>query len=125
MEWKTDADWKASIDENIRMGFLEIMILHLLSERDMYGYEIKKFITERTMGAFVFGESSLYIPLLRMAKRGLVSSRKELVVGKRFRTYYHLEEMGQRYLKYAREQSDIVFNGIYNLFNWEGNDNEQ
>ena len=125
MEWKTDADWKASIDENIRMGFIEIMILQLLSERDMYGYEIKKFITERTMGAFVFGESSLYVPLLRIAKRGLVSSRKELVVGKRFRTYYHLEEMGQRYLSYAREQCDRVFNGVCSLFNWEDGDNEQ
>lgn len=125
MEWKNDADWMATVDENLRMGFVEILVLHMLTEKDMYGYEIRKALAERTNNAFQFGESSLYIPLLRMASRGLVSSRKEYAVGKRFRTYYHIEDLGKKYLAYGREQCEFLFSGINNLFNWEDVQNEK
>lgn len=125
MEWKNEADWKASIDENLRMGYIELLILQLLCERDMYGYEIKKEIAERTNNVITFGESSLYVPLLRMASRGLVSSRKEIVVGKRFRTYYHMEELGEKYLAYGKEQCKVVFDGITNFFHWKDNADEE
>lgn len=124
MEWKDESDWKASVDENLRMGYIELLVLHMLTERDMYGYEIKKAIAERTNNVITFTDSSLYVPLLRMASRGLVSSRKETVVGKRFRTYYHIEELGKKYLAYGKEQCELVFSGIMNLFNWEGDSNE-
>lgn len=119
MEWKTEADWKATIDENLRMGFVELFILHMLCDRDMYGYELKKAIVERTGGVFQFGETSLYVPLLRMASRGLISSNKVTAVGKRFRTYYHIEEFGRKYLEYGKEQCSAIFTGITTLFNWE------
>lgn len=115
MKGNSSYDWKAAVDENLRMGFTELMILHLLCERDMYGYEIKKEIAERTKGVVTFAESSLYIPLLRMASRGLISSRKETVVGKRFRTYYHIEELGKKYHDYGVEQCKIVVSGIADL----------
>ena len=83
----------------------------------MYGYEMKPEIIRRTHGAVTFGESPLYIPLLRMAERGLISSRRELVTGKRFRTYYHIEEEGLKCLEYGKKQCEFVFNGITNLFN--------
>ncbi len=114
-------DWKATIDENIRTGFTELLILQVLSENDTYGYEMRKAINERTKGAFSFVESSLYIPLLRMASRGLISSRKEIVTGKRFRTYYHIEDKGVEYLKYGKEQCKFVFAGILNML---GRDNQ-
>ncbi len=125
MSWKDDADWKATVDENLRMGFVELLILQMLTERDMYGYEIKKELSDRTNGAFQFVESSLYIPLLRMASRGLVSSRKEITVGKRFRTYYHIEEFGRKYLAYGKEQCKDLFVGITKLLNWEESDHEK
>ena len=112
-------DWKPAVDENLRAGFVELLILQLLLERDMYGYELKKEIAERTKGAVTFGESSLYLPLLRMAARGLVSSRKEFVVGKRFRTYYHIEESGRQYAAYGKEQCLLIMDGISNLLTWE------
>lgn len=124
MEWKNDADWKATIDENLRMGLLELLILQLLCERDMYGYEIKKLLAERTENAITFGEASLYIPLLRIASRGLISSRKEYVTGKRFRTYYHIEEFGRKYLAYGKEQYELLFSTVMKLFDYNGDQNE-
>ncbi len=115
MKEKKEYNWKAAVDENLRMGFTELIILHLLSERDMYGYEIRKTVGERTNGAVTFSESSLYIPLLRMASRDLISSRREIVVGKRFRTYYHIEELGKKYHEYGIAQCKSVISEIFSL----------
>lgn len=118
-------NWKAAIDENIRTGFTELLLLQILSEKDMYGYEMKPEIIRRTHGAITFGESPLYIPLLRMTERGLISSRRELVTGKRFRTYYHIEEEGLKCLEYGKKQCELVFNGVTNLFYGEKDEEEQ
>ena len=119
-------EWEKDIDENVRSGIVELLILHLLSRHDMYGYEIRKLLAQRTDNAFEMREASLYGPLYRMSSRGLISSYKKLVGEKRFRVYYHLEETGQQYLEYGKEQINYVFSGVMNLLNWEGEtDDEQ
>ncbi len=116
--------WQKDIEENIRTGFVELLVLQLLCERDMYGYEIKQMMSDRTDGAFVIKEASLYGPLYRMASRGLISSHKEMAGEKRFRMYYHIEDLGREYLKYGREQAILVFNGALKLLDQRRNDNK-
>ena len=125
LKWKSDADWKATVDENLRTGFLELLILQFLCERDMYAYELKRILGERTNNEIQFGEAPLYIPLLRLADRGLISSRKEFVTGKRFRTYYHIEELGRRYLAYGKERYKLLTHHVNRLLNWEESANEK
>ena len=36
--------WQNDIYENVRSGLVELLILQLLCERDMYGYEIRQFL---------------------------------------------------------------------------------
>ncbi len=117
--------WKESIDENVRLGIVELLILHMLLERDMYGYEIREELAVRTNNAFLVKEGSLYGPLYRMQSRGIITSRKEMVVNKRFRMYYMLTDHGREYLEYGKEQMKLVFAGVESLLNWKGADNEQ
>lgn len=112
--------WQKDIYENVRLGIVELLILHLLREKDMYGYEIRNTLAERTLEAFDLKETALYGPLYRMSSRGLISSRKELVGEKRFRVYYHIEAEGIQYLEYGIKQIKCVFSGIQNLL--EGGD---
>ena len=108
-------EWKKDINENVRSGIEELLILQLLSEKEMYGYEIRKALAQRTNNAFEMKEASLYGPLYRMSSRGLISSRKEVVNGKRFRVYYRIEDFGRQYLAYGIEQIRYVFSGVMNL----------
>ena len=117
--------WQKDIEENVRGGIAELLILHLLCERDMYGYEIRNTLAERTQKAFDLKEAALYGPLYRMSSRGLISSRKELVGAKRFRVYYHIEEEGRQYLEYGEEQLRFVFDGIMNLLDSKGEENHE
>jgi len=108
--------WQNDIYENVRSGLVELLILQLLCERDMYGYEVRQYLNERTNGAFKLKEGSLYGPLYRMSSRNLVSTHKEMAGEKRFRMYYHIEPAGREYLEYGKEQIKFVFAGVENLF---------
>lgn len=110
--------WKDDIEENVRSGIVELLILHLLCERDMYGYEIRQELSERTNGAYIMKEGSLYGPLYRMQSRGLISTHKEMAGEKRFRMYYHIEKPGMEYLDYGKEQMIYVFSGTAKLLGW-------
>ncbi len=120
-------NFKSDIEENVRSGLVELLILHLLSEEDMYGYRIRQELNRRTGGAFVMKEGSLYGPLYRMHERKLISSHKEMAGEKRFRNYYHLEPLGREYLEYGMAEIKNVFSGVYQLFGWqeESCDNEE
>ena len=107
--------WKDDVQENIKCGLVEILILALLSTEEMYGYRIKSELAKRTDNAIIVKEGSLYGPLYRMEERKLISSRKELVGEKRFRNYYHIEPAGKEYLEYAVKEFKTIFGGAYNL----------
>lgn len=91
-------EWQDVIDENFRYGMIELLILSMLVKQDMYVYDIKQEIAKRSEGEFILRDGSMYGPMYRMLERGLISSRQELVGEKRFRKYYHLEELGREYL---------------------------
>lgn len=110
--------WKEDIDENVRSGIVELLILHLLCERDMYGYEIRQELVKRTNSAYTMKEGSLYGPLYRMQSRGLISAHKEMAGEKRFRMYYHIEPSGLEYLEYGKEQMKFVYSGAAKLLGW-------
>ncbi len=107
--------WQDDIQENIKCGLVEILILALLTTEDMYGYRIKTELAERTNHAIIVKEGSLYGPLYRMEQRKLISGKKELVGEKRFRNYYHIEPSGREYLSYAIKQFRFIFDGADNL----------
>ena len=107
--------WMDNIQENIKSRLIEMLILSLLSTGDMYGYQIKIELANRTDQAFLVKEGSLYGPLYRMEERKLISSRKELVGQRRIRNYYHLEDSGNEYLRCSIIEFQKVFNGSYRL----------
>ena len=110
--------WKNDIEENVRSGIVELLILKLLAEEDMYGYRIRQELETRTGGAFLVKEGSLYGPLYRMSQRNLISSYKVVVGEKRFRNYYRIEDAGREYLAYGLTEWNTVVSGVDKLVNY-------
>ena len=52
-------------------GHLDSMILRLIIEKDRYGYEISKEISERTDQRFQIKEATLYAVFQRLEKKGI------------------------------------------------------
>ena len=81
----------------IRKGSTNTLILALLLEGPMYGYQIAREIERRSGGFFVLGEGLLYPALHHMARAGLVSSEWR-ARGKRQRRYYAITDAGRQWL---------------------------
>lgn len=107
--------WQDDVQENIKCGLVDILILSLLTTEDMYGYKIKTELAKRSMDAIITKEGSLYGPLYRMEQRHLISSYKVLVGEKRFRNYYHIEDAGREYLAFAKIEFRRIYLGADNL----------
>ncbi len=103
--------WQDDIQENMKRGIMEMLVLHLLSLEDMYGYQIKQEIEARSNGAITLKEGSLYGPLYRMIEKKFVTERQEFVGQRRFRNYYHLEPLGREYLNVIRAEYENISNG--------------
>jgi DNA-binding PadR family transcriptional regulator len=82
----------------MRKGSTEILILNLLAERPMYGYEISQLLEQRSGGYFVMKEGLLYPTLHRMQQNSWLSSDWQSVDGRR-RKYYQLTSLGQDVLE--------------------------
>ena len=83
---------------DMRKGSTTVLILSLLAEEPMYGYQISKELLARSGGVFDFKEGTLYPALHRMEKDGLVSSYWEVVEEGPSRKYYAITEQGQHTL---------------------------
>jgi PadR family transcriptional regulator PadR len=87
-----------SLQDQIRKGSTEILILSLLTEEPMYGYQISQELQQRSGGYFDMKEGLLYPTLHRMAHEGLLTSEWRQVGTARRRKYYAITEKGLRAL---------------------------
>ncbi|HEV2441948.1 MAG TPA: helix-turn-helix transcriptional regulator [Steroidobacteraceae bacterium] len=79
-------------------GIPELVVLRLLAEREMYGYEVARALKVVSQGVLSLGEGVLYPALHAMEARGLLRSRSQLADG-RTRIYYRVTPKGRRRLE--------------------------
>jgi PadR family transcriptional regulator PadR len=92
-------------------GVPELLVLKLLSRRDMYGYEIVRAIQAQSKDAFTFGEGCIYPYLHYLEAERLVGSRRMDVDG-RSRNYYRLTARGAKRLEALSNEWDRVAAGV-------------
>jgi PadR family transcriptional regulator PadR len=78
-------------------GVVEPLLLFIIAELPIHGYEIARELERRSEGYFNLTASTLYSALRRLESRGLVSSSWRLVTKQR-RRYYELTEKGRQIL---------------------------
>ncbi len=103
------------ISEGLKRGTIELVLLTLLRDKDMYGYEICQEFERQSGGMFIVPEGSLYPVLYRMLDKGYITDRSEKVGKRRTRVYYHIEQAGIEYLKEIRQEYFSLNRGILNI----------
>ena len=86
------------LERQMRKGSTPVLILSLLAEQPMYGYQIALELERRSEGYFTMKEGLLYPALHRMEGDGLLSSEWRTVAGARRRRYYFITEKGRKVL---------------------------
>lgn len=74
-----------------------LVVLRLLGERPMYGYELTQELKKRSGGAFTI--SVLYPVLYRLEEQGYVEVVRSEVSDNRARSYYGVTRRGEDYLQ--------------------------
>jgi PadR family transcriptional regulator PadR len=91
------------INSDVLRGHLDAIILSLLQEKDRYGYEISKEISQRTADRFQIKEATLYAVFQRLEKRDLIKSYEGDVSFGGKRRYYTITSPGREFLRAERE----------------------
>ena len=95
-------DSRSSFDEAKR-GSAELLILALVEDDSLHGYEIGRQIELRSDGMLTFTLAALYATLYRMEARRWITGRWVEKAGQRRRRHYKITEAGRKVLMAQRE----------------------
>ncbi len=97
---------------NFKMGTVEMIVLFLLQNQDLYGYQLTTLIKKQSDGNVIVTESTLYPTLYKLLKNGYISDREMPIGKRRVRVYYHLEDAGRERLADLLEDYNEITVGI-------------
>lgn len=92
-------------NKSLLTGSTSMLLLSLLSEKDMYGYEMIETLGMRSNHVFDLKAGTLYPLLHSMEDKKYLESYEDTESIKP-RKYYRITRKGQKYLKAAREEWD-------------------
>ncbi len=96
---------------DFKRGPLQMLVLFMLKEEDMYGYQLAQKINQLSHGDFPVTQGALYIVLYRLIKKKYISGEKEDGV-KKPRVFYHLEPSGRELLREMIGTYEAMHRGI-------------
>lgn len=94
------------VSEAWMRGAGPLAVLELLSQREMYGYELAEALDRRSDGALSMAHSTVYPLLYNLESKGLIRPRKAKAESGRTRKYYAVTAEGRAWLE--RERSDFA-----------------
>jgi PadR family transcriptional regulator, regulatory protein PadR len=108
------SDCLSEVSKQLKKGIIEILILKLLSEEKMYGYQLIHELDDRSSGTFRMKEGTLYPILYRLEDSKMIESFWEPDTEKRGvpRKYYKLTNEGLCGLKNMKSELDTMISAI-------------
>lgn len=92
-----------SLGKSLLSGSTTLLILELLHQKDMYGYQMIEALEKQSNHIFTLKAGTLYPLLHTLEQEGLVQCYEQEEEGVRPRKYYHLTDSGKKALA-ARKQ---------------------
>jgi len=92
-------------------GVPELLLLRLLEQQEMYGYQLVRSIRQVTEDAISLGEGVIYPALHGLERNGALKSRRK-AVGGRTRVYYSLTRKGRQRLEKLQQDWRRIQGGI-------------
>lgn len=111
------------IDKSLLSGSTTMLLLKLLEEKDMYGYEMIDTLRSRSNQVFELKAGTLYPLLHSLEEKELLTSYETEYAGK-IRKYYTISKEGKKYLKKKKEEwkeyteavSNVLGGSCYGMF---------
>ena len=105
---------------NFKKGSVEMLILTLLNDQTMYGYQISQEISVRSGNISKIPEGSLYPTLYKLLEESFVVDERRLVGKRMSRIYYSITDMGKKRLQDLYRDYTLVHKGIKGIMENSG-----
>lgn len=99
------------INKELLKGSTNLLVLSLLQEENMYGYQMIRKLSEKSNDVFELQEGTLYPILHGLEEKGFISSYCDDTTGKK-RKYYTITKKGKNQLKEKKEEWSVFSSGI-------------
>lgn len=103
------------VRRQLKRGTLEMAVLKLLAERDMYGYQLVTALEERVGESFQVKEGTLYPVLYRLEDASLIEPYWEPPERGVPRKYYKITPQGTKRLQELIKEWQIFTAGVNKL----------
>ena len=105
------------VNKNMVSGNTAMLILKLISEKDMYGYEMIDTLSKRSDNVFELKVGTLYPLLHSMVQSGYLESYNQEANGK-LRKYYRITPNGKKYLEKMVEEWNAYANAVTSMIQY-------
>lgn len=106
-----------AVDRSLSSGSTPMLLLKLLSEKDMYGYEMIETLRERSQNVFEMKAGTLYPLLHTLEEKQLLTVYEQEVNGK-VRKYYSITKEGQRTLEQKQAEWKEYSRAVANVLSY-------
>ena len=102
-------------DKGLIAGSSTLLVLSLLEEEDLYGYQMIEELSRRSNRTFEMKEGTLYPILHGLEKDRYLESYQQQAPTGRARKYYHLTRKGRELLGEKKEEWGKFSQGVENV----------
>lgn len=103
-----------NVDKSLISGSTTMLLLKLLAEKDMYGYEMIEVLRERSENVFELKAGTLYPLLHSLEAKGLLNAY-EKEAGNKVRKYYSITKHGRKILDEKKSEWEIYSRTVANV----------
>lgn len=107
-----------AVDRSLISGSMTMLILKLLSEKDMYGYEMIDTLRQKSENVFELKAGTLYPLLHGLEEKGLLTVYEKEYTGK-VRKYYSITREGKHLLQKKKEEWQEYQTAVVNVLAME------
>ncbi|MCI8490469.1 MAG: PadR family transcriptional regulator [Lachnospiraceae bacterium] len=100
-----------TIDKTLISGSTTLLLLKLMSEKDMYGYEMIETLRSRSQNVFELKAGTLYPLLHQLEEKGFLISYEQGASGK-VRKYYSITKEGRKQLTKKESEWKTYSNAV-------------
>jgi PadR family transcriptional regulator PadR len=93
-----------AVDKSLLTGSTTMLILKLLDEADMYGYQMIEELSKKSNKVFELKAGTLYPLLHTLEQKGMVISYDKAADSGRMRKYYSITKVGRRHLNDKKKE---------------------
>jgi DNA-binding PadR family transcriptional regulator len=103
-----------AVDKSLVSGSTSMLLLRLLEEKDMYGYEMIETLEKKSNNVFTLKAGTLYPLLHSLEEKNYLKSYESDANGKT-RKYYSITKEGKKYLKSKKEEWNEYQTAVANV----------